>query len=171
MRLKPIAQSPRPGGAYVFALGLLARRELSESQIRSRLLRRSYEAEDIDDAVAKLKAERAIDDGRVAGAMARTAATVKRRGRLRVRREIERAGITAAVARQAVEETFDDLDEDAMLEAALTRRLRPGKSLNETAEFGRLYRYLVGQGFDPERVLHVLTRRRTQDPSFRRGGP
>lgn len=160
VRPKLIAQSPKPGSAYVFALTLLSRRELSEAQVRGRLTRRGYDAESIDDAITRLKAERALDDQRTAGAMARTAVTVKRRGRLRVRREIERAGITAAVARQAVEETFGEIDEDAMLEAALSRRLRPGKSLKETAEFGRLYRYLVGQGFDPERVLHVLTRRR-----------
>ena len=161
-RPKPEANSPKPGTtAYVAALQLLARRELSEAQVRIRLLRRGYGADDIDDAVASLKAERALDDGRVAGAMARTAVTLKRRGRRRVRLEIERAGIAPAVARQAVEETFGDLDEDALLEGALDRRRRPAKSLNEPAEFGRLYRYLVGQGFDPERVLHALTRRRS----------
>jgi regulatory protein len=156
----PNAQRPTPN-AYVFALRLLARRELSEAQIRTRLLRRSYDADGIDDAVTRLKAERALDDGRTAGAMARTAVTLKRRGRRRVRLEIERAGIAPAVARQAVEETFGDLDEEALLEAALERRRRPAKSLNDPAEFGRLYRYLVGQGFDPERVLHALTRRRS----------
>ena len=78
----------------------------------------------IDAAVARLKAERAIDDGRVAEAIARTEVTIKRRGRLRVERQIESAGIAPATARRAVDEVYGELDDEALLEAALDKRLR-----------------------------------------------
>ena len=51
----------------------------------------------------RLREERAIDDTRVAEAIARTATAIKRRGKLRVRREIEQAGIAPTVAREALD--------------------------------------------------------------------
>ena len=48
--------------AYVTALRLLARRELSEAQVRARLARREFESDEIDAAVARLQEERALDD-------------------------------------------------------------------------------------------------------------
>ncbi len=97
--------------AYLDGLRMLARRELSEAQVRQRLARRGHEPESIDAAVERLKSERAIDDVRVAEAIARTETTVKRRGRLRVRRQIEHAGIAPATARRAVDEIFEDIDD------------------------------------------------------------
>src|SRR5580765_5463601 len=110
--------------AYVDALRMLARRELSEAQVRQRLARREHAADDIDSAVARLLAERAIDDGRVAAAIARSQTSVKRRGRLRILRQIEQAGIARAVARRATDEVFESIDPEALLEAALAKRLR-----------------------------------------------
>ena len=77
---------------YLAALKLLARRELSEAQVRQRLARRGHDPDAIEEAVARLKEERAIDDARVAEAIARTETSVKRRGIVRVRRQIENAG-------------------------------------------------------------------------------
>ena len=61
----------RPDGAYVAALKMLARRELSESQVRGRLTRRQFDPDEIDAAVARLRRERALDDQRTALACAR----------------------------------------------------------------------------------------------------
>jgi len=146
--------------AYLDALRMLARRELSEAQVRQRLARRSHDSDQIDDAVARLKQEGAIDDRRVAEAIARTEMSLRKRGRLRVKRKIESAGISSAVAKGAIDETFDAIDADALLEAALAKRLRHGKSVSNDREFNRLYRYLVSQGFEPDRVLARLKRAR-----------
>jgi len=146
--------------AYVDALKMLGRRELSETQVRQRLVRRGHSAGEIDAAVARLLGERAIDDARVAEAIARTETAVRRRGRLRVRRQIERAGIAGSVARHAVDEAFGALDVDALLEASLAKRLRGRTRVANDAEFRRLYRYLIGQGFEPDRVLAALKPRR-----------
>jgi regulatory protein len=156
------SQKPEAGAqsAYVNALKLLGRRELSESQVRQRLARKGHAEEDIEAAVARLKAERAIDDLRVAAAIARTETAVKRRGRLRVRRQIEQAGIAPAVARQALDAVFDEVDDDALLQAAIGRRLRGDRLIQDDREFQRLYRYLVSQGFEADRVLGALKQRR-----------
>ena len=75
----------RQSAPYLDGLKMLARRELSEAQVRARLARKQYDADAIDEAVARLRDERAIDDARVAEAIARTETSVRRRGKLRVR--------------------------------------------------------------------------------------
>ena len=152
-----MAASTNP--AYIDGLKLLARRELSHAQVRQRLSRR-HPAELVDDAVARLTEEGALNDERVAEAIARTQISVRGRGRLRVRMEIERAGIDKAIARRTVDEVFEGLDDDALLEAALARRLRGGGGIGSDREFARLYRYLVAEGFDADRVLASLKRHR-----------
>ena len=146
--------------AYVDGLKMLARRELSEEQVRQRLARKGYQAGAIDEAIARLREERAIDDERVAEAIARTETSVRRRGKLRVRMQIERAGIAKAIAKRAVDETFDAIDDAALLDASLAKRLRGRETIADEREFQRLYRYLIGQGFDAERALNALNARR-----------
>jgi regulatory protein len=146
---------------YIDALKMLGRRELSESQIRQRLVRKGHTEAEIDAAVTRLKDERAIDDTRVAEAIARTETGLKRRGKLRVRRQIEQAGIAPAVARQALDLVFEDLDDDALMQAALGRRLRGDRLIADDREFQRLYRYLAAQGFESDRILKVLNARRS----------
>ena len=144
---------------YIDGLKMLGRRELSEAQVRQRLARKGHQPDEIDAAVDRLRRERAIDDARVAEAIAHTETTVRRRGKLRVRRQIEQAGIAPATARHAIDEVFggiDGIDDGALLEEALTRRLRGRDRLADDAEFRRLFRYLVGQGFEPDRVMAIL---------------
>ena len=138
---------------------MLARRELSEAQIRQRLTRRRHTPESIDSALERLKAEGAIDDVRVAGAIARTETHVRRRGRLRVIRRIEAAGIASSIAKRVANEVFEDVDSDALLAAAIEKRLRGRDTIDEQAA-RRLYRHLIAQGFDSDRVLAALRARK-----------
>jgi regulatory protein len=145
--------------AYVTGLTLLARRELSEAQLRSRLARRQFPDEEIDAALTRLRRERALDDRRTALACARTQLRVKHRGRARVIRQVEALGIAREVAREAVAEVFAEIDESELLEQALERRLRGGLTLSDPATVRRVHRYLLVQGFDPGRVTALLRRR------------
>ena len=117
--------------AYVTGLRMLARRELSEAQIRTRLARREFPEHEIDEAVARLRGERAVDDRRTALACARMEALIKRRGRLRVLRQVESLGIARDIARAAVAEVFADVDEDAAIQHAIERRLRGERAVDD----------------------------------------
>ena len=147
--------------AYATGLQLLARRELCEAQVRTRLARRRFEPDDIEAAVTRLRRERALDDRRTALACARTEAHLKRHGRLRALRKVEALGIASDVAREAIAEVFGDLDEDLLIEQALDRRLGPHASLEEAPAVRRLHRYLLAQGFDAARV-HAAIRNRVK---------
>lgn len=155
---------------YIDGLKMLGRRELSEAQVRQRLARKGHAEEDVEAAIQRLKTERALDDARVADAIARTEITIKRHGRMRVRRQIESAGIAPALVKQAVDQAFGEVDDEALLQAALGRRLRGDRSIADQREFQRLYRYLTAQGFESDRILKALSARQgrpatdTDDP-------
>ena len=140
---------------------MLGRRELSERQVRERLKRREYDDEAIDEAVKRLKDERALDDSRFAHALARHEVSTKRHGRLRAQRQIEAAGIPSPLARAALDEALGAVDQDELIESALSRRLRGTATIDDDAQFRRLYRFLVGQGFESDRVVRTLKRRRS----------
>jgi regulatory protein len=155
--------------AYGAGLKMLARRELSEQQIRQRLARREHSKADIDAAIERLKANRSLDDERVAGAIARMETGIRKRGKLRVRRQIEAAGISKSIAQRIVDETFLEIDGDALLDAALQKRLRGRERIADDREYARLYRYLLGQGFESDRIRKGLGRLKadtTYDPTI-----
>ncbi len=140
--------------AYTAALILLSARELSEAQLRARLKRRQLDDHDIDDAVSRLKADGTLNDRRVAVALARIESTIKHRGRARVIQKIRQAGIDGDTAADAVRDVFEDVDEGALLDRALERRLR-GQTPKQLDEKGRarVIRGLVAQGFSIEAIL------------------
>jgi regulatory protein len=148
--------------AYVAGLTLLARRELSEKQVRQRLRRKEFADEDVETAIARLKSERALDDSRFAHALARQEILTKRHGRLRAQRQLEAAGVSGSLANAALDEALAQVDQEALIDSALSRRLRGGAAIEDEAQFRRLYRFLIGQGFDSERVLRTLKRRRSR---------
>jgi SOS response regulatory protein OraA/RecX len=60
----------------------------------------------------------------------------------------------------AVDQAFHAIDDDALLEAALAKRLLGRETIADDREFERLYRYLTNQGFDGDQIMKALTRRR-----------
>src|SRR5919198_1554724 len=77
----------------------------------------------------------------------------EKRGKLRVKRQLESVGIASATAKRALENVFSAVDTAALLEASLQKRLRGRNRIADEREFQRIYRYLVGQGFDTDQVL------------------
>jgi len=146
--------------AYIDGLKMLGRRELSEQQVRQRLARKEYEQDEIDDAIARLREERAINDVRVAEAIVRTETGIRKRGKIRVRIQLERAGIAKDTAKQAIDDVFGAMDDDALIEASLRKRLRGRNTIADDREFQRLFRYLLGQGFESDRVMKTLRTKR-----------
>lgn len=144
--------------AYSDALRLLAGRELSVAECRTRLRDREHAPADVDEAIGRLLESGALDDGRVARAYARTAVNVKGRGRLRVARELQQKGIARDEASAAVAEVFGDLDERALVSRAIEKKLRGRPRPADKAAWARLYQYLMRQGFSPAVISTALER-------------
>jgi regulatory protein len=150
--------------AYATALALLATRELSEAQLRARLLRRECDPDDVERTIERLKGDGSLDDRRVARAAARREASVRHRGRSRALQRVRQLGIATDIAINAVDEAFAEVDEVALLDRAIERRLRgaPPSSLDQRAT-ARIVRALLAQGFEPGAVFARL---RAQGANF-----
>jgi regulatory protein len=142
--------------AYLTGLRLLARRELTEHQLRERLAKHEFPNDEIRDAITRLRDDRSLDDRRVAGAMARLEILTRRHGRLRAERQMKAAGLATDLIREALDATLADADTIEVIAAALARRLRHGQTIEDDRHFQRLYRYLVGQGFESSQALAAL---------------
>ena len=127
---------------------MLSRRELSEAQIRTRLARKPFDNDDIDAAVERLRQDGTLNDRRVALAAARLESAIRHRGRSRVLQKLRTLGIDSAIAESAVNEVFEEVDENALLDRAFERRLR-GQAPKDLDKKGRarIVRGLAAQGF------------------------
>jgi regulatory protein len=142
--------------AYIDALHLLGRRELSVRQLRERLIDREHDRDEIERAIEHLLETRALDDRRVAAAYIQTALKVKGRGRLRIQRELQQMGIPREVATEAIAHALGDVDERALITKALQKKLRGGKTITSSSEYARVYQYLMRQGFSTAAVNAAL---------------
>jgi regulatory protein len=146
--------------AYTTALTLLSRRELSTRQLRERLARKQFEPAEIDRVVQRLADNRVLDDRRVALACARTDASVKGYGRRRALQHLQQLGVSSEIALSAVDEVFGEVDEAALLDAAIEKRLRGGTARAlDPKEKARLVRHLLARGFAPSQVFARLRAR------------
>ena len=136
---------------------LLSARELSEAQLRTRLTRRQLNPDEIESTIQKLRRDGTLSDRRVALAAARLESTIRHRGSGRVLQKLRQMGIDGSIAKSAVSEVFEDVDESALLDRAFERRLR-GKSTQDLDEKGRarIVRGLAAQGFAIEAILKRL---------------
>lgn len=150
--------------AYELALKLLARRDHSTSQLRDRLKKNQYSSNDIALAISRLTESRALDDTRSAIAYARRSANVKLRGKRRTQQELQVRGFDFSVASDAVETVFDDIDETAVLERAIQKRL--SGPVRTRTQFQKLYKALLHQGFPSEAVACALLARTGSNGSF-----
>jgi regulatory protein len=148
--------------AYSTALKLLSARELSEAQLRTRLVRRQCDPDDVERTLERLRRDGAVDDRRVARATARVEALMRHRGRSRALQQIRHLGIDADVAQRAVDDVFADIDETNLLDRAIDRRLKGAavSSLDRRAT-ARIVRALLAQGFQASAILKQLRARGT----------
>ncbi|HYC88043.1 MAG TPA: RecX family transcriptional regulator [Thermoanaerobaculia bacterium] len=154
---------------YTAALRILRYRFNSEVELRRKLRAKKFEKEEIDLAVARLHREQWLDDARFAGAFVRTRAN-KRVGRLRIRRELQAAGVGDDEAAKALRDNVDAEREGEALRELCARRARilvrrHGEDYLGTEE-GRtkLAAYLGAKGYDSALVWEVVREiSRTQD--------
>lgn len=146
---------------YIAALRILGYRFNSEGELRRKLRSKKFEAAEIDATIERLHREKWLDDARFAAAFTRTRAN-KRVGRLRIRRELQAAGVSNEEASRAVTENLDPEREHEDLVALRDKRARilarrHGEEYLKTGE-GRkkLAAHLVAQGYDAALVWDLV---------------
>ncbi|MBM4194044.1 MAG: recombination regulator RecX [Gemmatimonadetes bacterium] len=135
--------------AYERALGALARRGRSVTEMERWLRDRDYAAEDVADAVERLVAAGLLDDEKFAAAFARSRILDRKLSRRRTEAELLRRGVRRSVADAAVAAVFSDegVSEDAVIDAAVRKRLRAVAGRPAVDQERRLIAYLARRGF------------------------
>lgn len=146
---------------YTAALRILHHRFNSEAELRRKLRSKQFEKTDVDATIARLHKEKWLDDKRFAGAFVRTRAN-KRVGKLRIRRELQAAGVSEGTAAQALTDNVDpEREGEAMRELCVKRARvlvrRNGAEYLETEEAQtKLISYLLARGYDFALVREVV---------------
>ena len=134
------------------AVGLLARREHSARELRSKLINKGYPAEIVSSALEKLSARGLLSDARFAEVFSRSRSN-KGYGAVRIAQELRQRGVNdehIAPILSAVKETWRaQIDQ--------VRRKRFGEELPQSnTDRAKQARFLLQRGFTSEQVRAVL---------------
>jgi regulatory protein len=157
-----------PDLCYLAALRILKYRFNSEGELRRKLRGKKFEKADIETTILRLHREKWLDDERYANAFVRTRAN-KRVGSLRIRRELQQAGVESSAADQAVTENIDPEREQTALHELLDKRARilarrhGAEYLTSGEGRNKLAAYLLKQGYDAALVYEALKEIRVVD--------
>jgi regulatory protein len=137
-----------PRSCHERALGLLAVRSRSRSELQSRLRAAGFGAEEVAGELNRLEDVGLIDDLAFARAMASYQFGARRAGRRAVTSALLAKGVAPTVAAAVIEDA--DLDEDTRaLELARSRATRMS-DLSDARAFGRLTSLLQRRGYAPD---------------------
>lgn len=137
--------------AYDKALGLLARREHSRKELKTKLRQGGYEGEETTDAIDRLGEQHYQDDDRFAEVLLRSRIS-QGYGPMRLRVELKSHGLADARIRELMDEAEVDWDTSA---AAQLRRRYGGASTSDPAERNRRAQFLLRRGFAAATVRRV----------------
>ncbi len=146
---------------WEYALRALASRGHSIGEIREKLRRKAERAEDVDGVLSRLKQYALLNDRKFADSVAGSRLQNQGFGRARVLKELRQRRVAPAVAEQAVNETYREADETALIEAFLARKFRRidlGAYLQEPKNLASAYRKLRTAGFSSGNSIRVLKR-------------
>ena len=129
------------------------RREYTTEELRERLTDRGFASADVETCLARLSADRTLDDRRVATLHIRTAREIKGRGRLRIERELIHRGIAPALAHELIADVPRD-DDQAQITRIL-RRKGVAATLSLT-ERRRVFQHLLRRGFPADAISKAL---------------
>lgn len=177
--------SRRPATAWGAAIRLLARRDLSEGEVRTKLLSRDFGEPEVEETISRLRARRYLDDRSLAETVARARARTKHQGPLKIRAHLRRRQIPEELALRAIEAEFPEGTESERALTAL-RRLEPSSAgrpavggdpaasgADHRQRAGRRFRRLVSRGYSREAARRAVLSddhalREERDPELER---
>jgi len=144
-----------------YAVRALGGRAHSTGELREKLRRRAERAEDVDVVLGKLKDIGYLDDRRFAESYSAARLENQGLGKMRVLRDLRQRRIAPQLAEQAIEKTYQDTDEGALIEEFLKKKYRGkklGEFLGEEKNLAAAYRRLRYAGFAAGASIRVLKR-------------
>ena len=150
-------ESSSPEAAWQYALRLLTARDYTAARLREKLRSRQFAAADVDVTIARLEAERLLDDRRFAERFATSALESGRFFGPRLKMEMRRRGLAAGLVDAVLGELLAEYDEGENLAAVLERRF-PGfdAAKADDREKRRVVGFLQRRGFGLGEIFKAL---------------
>lgn len=140
------------------AVKLLAAKPRSIRELRERLLEKLWTNEAIvDGVIEKLKEYKYLDDEQYAGDMAVSKLKQKPQGKYRLRQAMSKKKLDKETVNAAIENAFEQLPEDKLIEQAIERRLRLKGKPETREETKKFYDHLLRQGFGYDLIREKMS--------------
>jgi len=158
---RPTSKPLDLAGLLDYAARALASRAQTSGELREKLRRRAARREDVDQVLARLKDSGYLNDKRFAESFATWRRENQGLGQTRVFRDLMARRVAPALAKQAAEAAYREVDEVALIETFLERKYRGkdlGSLLAEEKHLASAYRKLRAAGFTSGNSIRVLKR-------------
>ncbi|MEW6735797.1 MAG: regulatory protein RecX [Acidobacteriota bacterium] len=133
--------------AFNRTLRLLARRPRSTGELRACLLEKAISAEIVDRVLARLSELGYLNDEDFAYNYATSKLNVKAMGRERLRRTLVEKQVAPETIERALEQVFDEQDEEQLCERAVAKYLRIHGRPADAKQGRKLLAHLIRLGF------------------------
>jgi regulatory protein len=151
-RSRGVARNPLD--CHERALRLLSARPRSERELRSRLLRAGFEAEEVEAELLRLEAVGLIDDDAFARQAVEHELLVRRSGRRAIASRLGSRGLDRETVERALADLGAEDEETRVIELARSRTSRLAGLPPEKA-FPRLVSFLARRGYSPDLARHA----------------
>ena len=141
---------------YAAVLRALMRRAHSIYEMRQYLELRAEDAKHARSVLQRLKQEKLLDDARYARQFARYHAESRRQGPYRIASELRTRGVPDRHIEAAIEETFAETDEAALVRKRIERKLKLLRGPLDERQLASLYRTLLRAGFTADVIRREL---------------
>lgn len=149
-------RKPTPDGMLLRMAGLCAGAEQCTADIRGKILRQGFSAEEAEHMITYLTQNRYIDDARYARAYAADKVRFSGWGRMKVRLGLRAKGMEDSVIAPALE-SIPDADYEEALRKVMAAKAR-GLDLGEVKDRQKLYRHMASRGFESQLIITEMRR-------------
>ena len=159
-KVKPAATPA--GDAYEAAVRYLAGRPHTVTEIHRHLRSKKFDAETIDHAIDRLRAQRYVDDEAFARWWVEQRERFKPRGHRALRTELAQKGVGRDVVDLVLGERAPDADVE-QARRALSRPLTRWADMPVAEKRRKIHTYLAARGFDYDTIDEVTRREVTEE--------
>lgn len=159
-KVKP-ADTPA-GDAYDAAVRYLGGRPHTVAEIHRHLRSKKFDAETIDHAIDRLRAQRYVDDEAFARWWVEQRERFKPRGHRALRTELAQKGVARDVVELVLGERAPDADVE-QARRALSRPLTRWADMPDAEKRRKIHTYLAARGFDYDTIDEVMRREVTEE--------
>ncbi len=152
-----VNEEKAPQKTFDRAVNLLAYKARTINELRERLLEKQWtNLRIVNEVIEKLKTYGYLDDDQYAASFARSKLLQKPMGKRVLRQKLSLKKLDKETIEKALDATFDETSEAALIERAVQKRLRIKGKPETRDDTKKFFDYLMRQGFNYDLIRETL---------------